>query len=238
MSTLVSTIIQQAFREGNFIAVGEVPTADEVAEAVPRLNGFISSLFGFELGEQYREWAVPSAQDPAVPLRTLPQAQTGSTAWAYPPANSRLLVALTTAQTVYFPAMPSDGARMALVDAASVAGMTLHGNGRLIEGAASLVGFPSSFNGRKWLYRADLGDWIRLGVLVEEDEVPLPPEFDDLLICGMAVRLAPRYGVEISSATTSLYMDMLERLKQRYRQSEAMPISTERWAERTPSLDF
>jgi hypothetical protein len=54
MSTLVSEIIVQAFREGNFIAVGESTTAEELAEAVPKLNNFLNSLFGIELGEQFR----------------------------------------------------------------------------------------------------------------------------------------------------------------------------------------
>lgn len=232
MSTLVSAIIQQAFREGNFIAVGEVPTAEEIAEAVPKLRTFIASLFGIEVGAQFREWYVPSFPDPAAPLR-YPLTPTGTgeataEAWAYAPANTRLMLAISSPSTVYFPAAPNDGARMALVDVGSTANVTLQGNGRKIEGELSVIAAPSTLNGFTWFYRADLGDWVLLEPeLVEDDPVPLPPEFDDLLVCGLAARLAPRFGVEISSTTAACYADMLERLKKRYRQSERMPSNAE-----------
>jgi hypothetical protein len=236
MSTLVSSIIQQAFREGNFIAVGEEPTAEEIAEAVPKLNAFIASLFGIEVGAQFREWYVPALANPAAPLRfPLTPTGTGETsteAWAYPPANSRLMLALSADAAVYFPAAPSDGARMALVDVGSTAQVTLNGNGRRIDDGTTedftLTVEPLDLTGSKWFYRADLGTWMLLDpVLAEGDPVPLPPEFDDLLVCGLATRLAPRYGVEISSVTAQCYIDMLERLKKRYRQSERMPSTAE-----------
>lgn len=231
MSTLVSEIIVQAFREGNFIAVGESTTAEELAEAVPKLNNFLNSLFGIELGEQFRDWYAPSEYDPVVPLRfPLTPTGTGETnaePWAYPPPNVRLVVVSATAITLYFPAMPNDGARMALVDVGSLADVTLSGNGRKIEGVTSLTAPPAELNGRKWLYRADLGNWVRLNVLAAGDAVPLPPEFDDLLICGLAIRMAPRFGVTISQTTVECYTDMLARLKKRYKQSERMPTAME-----------
>lgn len=231
MSTLVSEIIVQAFREGNFIAVGESTTAEELSEAVPKLNNFLASLFGIELGEQYRDWYTPSEYTPPAPLRfPLTPTGTGETSaepWAYPAPNVRLVVSLATASTVYFPALPNDGARMALVNVGSQADVTLNGNGRKIEGVASLTASPDELNGRKWFYRADLGDWVRLNVLAASDAVPLPPEFDDLLICGLAIRLAPRFGVTISQTTVECYTDMLARAKKRYKQSERMPTSME-----------
>lgn len=231
MSTLVSEIIVQAFREGNFIAVGESTTAEELVEAIPRLNNYISALFGIELGEAYRDWYAPSAYDPAAPLR-FPLTPTGTGAvstepWVYPPANARLLVRFTSPQTLYFPAMPSDGARMALVDVGATADVTLSGNGRRIEGVASLTAPPAELSGRKWLYRADLGNWLRLTTLMANDPVPLPPEFDDLLVCGLAMRLAPRFGVEIDATIAGRHEDMLGRLKKRYKQSERMPSTME-----------
>lgn len=231
MSTLVSEIIVQAFREGNFIAVGESTTAEELAEAVPKLNNFLTSLFGIELGEQYRDWYAPSVHDPVAPLRfPLTPTGTGETSaepWAYPPPNVRLVLSFVLASTLYFPAMPSDGARMALVDVGSLADVTLSGNGRRIEGVATLTAPPAELNGRKWLYRADLGNWVRLNVLAAGDAVPLPPEFDDLLVCGLAIRMAPRFGVTIAPTTIELYTDMLGRLKKRYKQSERMPTAME-----------
>jgi len=231
MPTLVSEIIVQAFREGNFIAVGESTTAEELVEAIPRLNNYISALLGIELGEQYRDWYAPTEHNPVAPLRfPLTPTGTGETSaepWAYPPPNVRLLVLTTAPTTLYFPAMPSDGARMALVDVGSLADVTLNGNGRRIEDAASITAAPEDLNGRKWLYRADLGNWMRLNVLGANDPVPLPPEFDDLLVTGLAIRLAPRFGVQMDPTIVARNDDMLSRLKKRYKQSEHMPSSLE-----------
>lgn len=236
MSTLVSVIVQQAFREGNFIAVGEVPTADEIAEAIPKLNSFLASLFGIEIGTQFREWYAPALVEPGAPLRypLTPSGQNEPTgdAWAFPPANARLMLALSSPATIYFPAAPNDGARMALVETGSTADVTLHGNGRRIDDgitqAFTLLAEPLDLSGSVWFYRADLGVWTLLNTTLEADDaVPLPPEFDDLLICGLATRLAPRFGVEISPTTAQCYVDMLERLKKRYKQSEAMPVTAD-----------
>ncbi len=227
MSTEVREIIVQAFRDGNFVAVGEGTTAEELLEAVPRLNNFISSLFGIELGEALREWYAPQSWNPAAPLR-YPLTPDGSGAtsadpWIYPPANVRLLVKIADPRTIYFPASPNDGARMAYADAGSTGALTLHGNGRMIEGAASLLMNPATMNGRKWLYRADLGNWIELRRLASMDAVPLPEEFDDLLVTGLIIRLASRYQTPADPTVIERHGDMLGRLKKRYKQSERMP---------------
>jgi len=237
--TTVSEIIVQAFREGNFTAVGETTTSEELSESIPRLRNLISSLLGFELGEAYRDWYVPTSLVPEAPLQypLTPDGSdvTSAVPYQYPPQNTRLVVKITEAKTLYFPAMPNDGARMAYVDMGSTvtADMTLNGNGRLIEGSSTIVsnldGVPSvTFHGRKWMYRADLGNWILLEHLDEAtDTVPLPPEFDDLLVCGLAMRLAPRFQVQVDEVISSRYTDMLMRLKKRYKQSERMPTSHE-----------
>jgi hypothetical protein len=234
MGTLVSEIVVQAFREGNYTAVGESTTAEEMAEAVPRLRNLLSSLLGIELGEQYRDWYVPQEHNPAAPLRyPLTPTGTGETSsepWAYPPANSRLVVKITDAKTVYFPAYPNDGARMALIDTGSTGAITLHGNGRLIEGVASMTagGPVTQYSGRKWLYRADLANWIRIDQpLTSASELPLPEEFDDLLVTGLAIRLAPRFQVKVDEVIGARFEDMLGRLKKRYKQSEKMPSAQE-----------
>lgn len=236
--TLMSEIIVQAFREGNFTAVGEETTAEELGEAVSRLRNLINSVFGFELGELQRDWYVPQEHDPEAPLRH-PLAPTGTGAtgavpYQYPPSNVRMLVNLTTARTLYFSAHPIDGARMSYLDMGTpdTVDVTLNGNGRLIEGAATLTsdadaGTPITFHGRKWLYRADKGDWIRLTQLQSGDRIPTPPEFDALWISGLCVSLAPRFQIEVQPTIMQVYADMLARLKRRYKQSERFPSSME-----------
>jgi len=231
MDTLVSEIVVQAFREGNFTAVGETTTAEEMIEAVPRLRNFISSLFGLEIGEALRDWYVPHEHNPAQPLRH-PLTPTGDGAvatqpWAWPAANARLLVTSTTPRTLYFHQQPNDGARMAFVDMGGGSLVTLSGNGRLIEGAPILTALPSALNGRVWLYRADRAEWILLERLDENSRVPLPNEFDDLLVCGLCMRLAPRFSVKPDEVIVARYEDMVGRLRKRYKQSERMPSSAE-----------
>lgn len=228
-----SEIIAQAYREGNFVAIGENPTAEEIAEAVPRLRSLVDSLFGHEIGEQYRDWYVPSELATSVPLRS-PLSPTGnltttaSESWKFPPANARLLVKTSAAQTIYMPANPSDGARFQLLNIGSVGALivTLDGNGHLIESAVSLADTLTNLHARKWFYRADLGDWVRLVSLADETStMPLPTEFDEYFICGLAMRLSTRFQRPVDEATASRFGDIRKRLKARYKQSEGMPAS-------------
>lgn len=231
MST-AGEIIVQAFREGNFTPIGASSTAEELAESLPRLNSLVASLFGFELGEHYRDWPVPSAwttaQEQRHPLTPLTETET-TVSWPYPPQNSRLLVSITAAKTVYFPPSPSDGARMALSDIGSAAvNITLDGNGRLIEGGTTKVDVPSNLHGSKWLYRADLSNWIALtSITASTDDMPLPEEFDDLFVTGLAMRLGPRYGVALEPAVAEKYKDMVARLLARYKDNSRPKTAAE-----------
>jgi len=229
--TVMSEIIVQAFREGNFVALGEDTTTEELAEAVPRLRNLINAVIGFELGELQRDWYVPQIHDPEAPIRfPLTPTGTGGEAalpYQFPPSNVRLLVKVTEVRTLYFPAHPFDGARISFLDMGSTAAVTIDANGRLIEGEASLTEAAAVFHMRTWFYRADRGEWIVLTNLQSDDTMPTPPEFDQLWITGLAVSLAPRFQVQIQEQTTATYADMLSRLKKRYKQSERLPSAVE-----------
>lgn len=225
------TLIQAALREGNLIPVGSTPTDAENTEALARLNSFIAGLFGIELGEHLHDWQVPA------PLRTAPVAANypqlpypitdlgdhvntdlTSDQWPYPPPNSRLVVAIDDDTTVYLPEAPSPGARMALASAGMSATLTLNANGRLIEAAAS-VDVTSADAPRAWFYRDDTANWVRIADLSLSDSSPFPSEFDDLLICGLSMRLSPRYGQEPRSGTVQMYTYMKKLFKTRYKQA-------------------
>jgi hypothetical protein len=220
MST-AGEIISQAFREPNLTPIGHVTTAAEIADALPRLNNLLFALFGVEIGGEYRNWHVltvwTSAQEQRHPLT--PLTDTTSTApWAYPPENSRLLVTISSARTIYFPALPSDGARMMFRDIGSSANPTLHGSGQLIEGGLTLTDTPVNLDGAEWLYRGDLGGWIRLSPISAAGSVmPLPTEFDDFFVTGLATRLAPRFGIAPAAETVARYDEMRSRILSRYK---------------------
>lgn len=143
----------------------------------------------------------------------------------YPVANSRIISSITEATTIYFPENPDDGARMGFVDIGMTAALTLDGNGRLIENLAYLIIDPESvtpLSRAEWLYRSDLGGWIRLETLTATDQSPLPKEFDGLLIAWTNMLLCPGQGKEPSQATVDARERILSKLKQRYRQHVAV----------------
>lgn len=222
--TTANDIIAQAFREANITPIGRDPTSAELNEALPRLNNFISWLFGSKLGEFAMDWPVPPSRTAPVaarfPLRPQNTALP-SDVWPYPPNNVRLLLSLDTDQTVYLPYRPNPGARLAIADVGGTATLTIDANGRRIEGATTLP-VRAADAPREWFYREDLGSWTRVSALALTDESPLPAEFDDLLITALAKRLAPRFGQEVLRSTQEIYIETLRKLDQRY--AQYMPI--------------
>lgn len=228
MST-AGEIIVQAFREGNFTPVGAASTAEELTEAIPRLNSLVFALLGEDVGEELREWTVPQAWSPAQEERHPLTPLTGETTtvpYAYLPENVRVNVTITGTRTLYLPGIPSDGARFGVNNiGSSGVTLTLHANGRLIAGAAQLSGTPASFHGRSWMYRADLGNWIELVQLVNSaSEIPFPEEYDDFFVTGLYMRLARRFGKEVSPEIAQRNESMLARIQRRYKARER-PLS-------------
>lgn len=223
MSTQAGEIIVHAFREGNFVAVGAESTAEELVEAIPRLNSLLFTLLGEDIGAELRDWLVPQTQAATVnarfPLTPLTDA-TSATPYAYVPDNVRLLVTITDARTVYLPGVPSDGARVAVVDVGSSAvNLSLHGNGKLIGGAALLADTPANLHGKEWMYRADLGNWVELERITSaEDTLPFPEEYDDYFITGLTIRLWSRMrGADpVPEGIIARNADILARMQKRY----------------------
>lgn len=235
--TIASVIIQAAYREGNLIAVAATPTANELAEALPLLNRLINGIFGYEMGENLLDWPVPAAQITATAPTTYPQSALSNVGvspdcynYQLPPKNRRIVFGAVTS-TVYFPSNPQDGSRMAVVQGSGagdsgVAGavLTLNGNGRFIDNAATvtfIAGNPltTPTAPKAWIYRADLGQWKTCVDLTAPDEMPFPADLDDFFICGLAIRLAPRYTKVSGASTVKGAVDSLKRLKARYRQA-------------------
>lgn len=242
--TLASDIIQAGFREGNLIGVGLTPSAAELAEALPLLNRFINGIFGWEMGENLRDWPVPASQITATLPTSYPQnasnnPQNAAQAYQYqrPSTNVRIVFGCIT-DTVYFPSNPQDGSRMAVVQGSGAAGgvagavLTINGNGRFIDGAATATftaGNPLTTvaAAKAWIYRADLGQWKICTDVIATDQMPFPPDLDDFFICGIAKRLAPRYTKVVSAETEKTMITTLKRLKARYRQSATTTYGSE-----------
>ena len=128
---LASEAIQRAYREAAIKPIGAIPTADEYTEGLDRLNGFLDSLFGAEIGQILNDVQVPQVQRTAMdpnanfgqpfPLSLTGIDQPGvmedsaPTQYVITP-NSRVLWRGTVATTVFFPQQPGDGARMQIVN--------------------------------------------------------------------------------------------------------------------------
>ena len=239
--TLASAIIASAYRELNVVALNDTPTAAELAEALPRLQTYVDSVYGYELGENLMDWMVPAPQRTAPFAANFPQlpyplsadstmlpfplaSDPAANMYLYPPQNSRIVWGGTSATTVYFPEAPNAGARMGLVvsggyDGSSV--LTFDGNGKLIGTGA---GTPQSVQptpvvAARWVFRDDTGIWVPVTTnFAATDPMPFPEAFDDFFIVALAIRLAPRYNKNVAAESQKAGMDALKRLKARYRQ--------------------
>jgi hypothetical protein len=238
MTTAVSQLITDAFRENNLIEVGSTPTADEQAEALDLLNQFLAGIFGYELGENLADWQVPGALRTATVAANYPQLpypmdldanimslpianDLDSNIYPYPPKNSRIVYGSDSeanTNTVWYPERPDNGSRMEVVcTAAASQVLTLDGNGRAIQSALTLTLTPP-FDTVHHMYDATQANWVSMGASTLDGNSPLPPHFDSLLVTAVGYRLCPRHGVEPRTGTTNEMAQALKRLKAYYRQ--------------------
>jgi len=227
--TTATDLLSDAYREGNITPIGTAPTTAQLTEGLKMFNRYLNSAFGFMTGEALTDWQLPKVQRTGsvaanYPLLPGSQGQDSDPTFdpSYPPANARIVWDGTT-QAAYFPETPNDGARMSFVMAKAATGtLTLYGNGRTIEGATTYAS-DGTVTSRTWMYRADTANWVALADLALTDDCPFPVEFDDLWICGVAIRMAPRYNKTVQEGTVTTYRRLLATLKARYRQPPPEP---------------
>jgi len=86
--TLISSIVQDAYRENNILPLAAAPNANQNIEALRLYNALLSSLYGTDVGETLSDWPLGDfGRDPApgyVPIASLQYLH-------YPPINSRLI---------------------------------------------------------------------------------------------------------------------------------------------------
>jgi hypothetical protein len=221
--TLVSTIIQDAYRESNLIAVTAAPTADQSAEALRLLNRMISSLYGDEAGNQLNP--MPIGRNNISRPSGYPYYENTPDGNWFVPLNTQLVLNTTEATEVWLHPQPQDGSRFAFIDqSANLATypLTVHGNGRSIGGSVTQV-FNTNSQVAEYMFRVDVGNWFKVTDLDYTDDMPFPIDFDDLFTIGLAIRLNPRYQQQIDTQTISTYKDILRQFQARYRQVIQMP---------------
>lgn len=204
--TLVSDIIKYAYRESNLIALASAVTSNQSSEALALLNSLVLSTVGNEAGDDYVDLVVGGSYDQSDLIGD----------WI--PDNTRLLLNLTGTKRYYLDPYPFDGQRFAVVDVdtnLATYNITIDGNGRNVENAATLVLNTNGLN-RQWMYRRDTGNWVKITSLTTGDQLPFPSEFDDYFITMLALRLNPRYGQELQGASLEALRRSRRQLRAKY----------------------
>lgn len=218
--TPVSDIITQALRESNIVALGAAPSTAQSTEAFSFLKSLVAGVYGDDVGERVQDWLVGNAGVHWPYMRGW-----DSLRWKYPIANSRIILDHQSPQILYWPIDPDNGARMQVVDLTGELAtntVTIDANGRLIEGARTLVLNTNNLN-RTWIFNADTSEWVVLDYIASDGEMPFPIEFDDYFIIKLAARLNPRYGRSLSDLSIARLSELQERLESTYRQTRNMP---------------
>jgi hypothetical protein len=134
------------------------------------------------------------------------------------PADTRIICNLDAAVSLRLHPKPYNGQRISVVDAGSnfaTYNLTLDGNGRNIEGAATLV-LSTDDTSSQWMYRADTGNWVKIETLETTDEMPFPSEFDEYFSTMLAMRLVPSYGQTLSTESREMLKRYRGLLQSRY----------------------
>jgi hypothetical protein len=217
--TTALQIITDAYRENNIVPNGAVLSAALEDEGFRRLKTLISSALGQDIGHPLVDWPV------GVVSYNESMSGWGSDRWSSPRPNSRLVFNIDEPQTIYLPFDPWNGARISVLDRGgnfATHNVTLNGNGRSIEGTDDVVLATDDLN-REWLYRADMGDWVRVvGLELSSEEMPFPDRFDDYWIIKLAIRLNPRFGRTMTEETKHRLAEVTAHIQSEYRQRRAI----------------
>jgi len=218
--TTVASIIQSALRETNLIPLGATPTAPQLAEGFSLLSTIVAGVLGNEAGENLLPF--PLGQDNINSPRGYPWWSNSLPGNIFVPFNTRIMCNLTGPGMVNLHPRPHDGARMGIVDVADnfdTFPLTINGNGRMIEGAATQT-YNTPGQVRQWIYREDLGNWVTVIPLDIAGDMPWPPEFDDMFIIKLAMRINPRFGQVMHPASVEALNQATMKFSARYKQSD------------------
>ena len=221
MST-VTQIITDAFRQSNLVAVGVEPTAAEQTEALRYLGRIVRSVFGNEAGEQLVPFPIGDTGI-SRPSGYPGWDQVPDNDW-FVPKNTKIVANIDSSVNLFLHPIPNNGSRFGVIDVQgnfATYPVTVTGNGRLIQGAQSIVLDVNSTNS-EWFYRDDLASWLKYAPIVIDDTFPFPEEFDDYFISMLAMRLNPSYGVMIDQQSSQMMIRSKTQLRARYKQEEPM----------------
>lgn len=222
--TLVSSIITDAYRESNQVALGQALSVNQSTEALRLYNQILAGTYGGDEGERLQDWPLgnfdrdPNGCDYILPFT--------DHRLHHPHINRRMIAVNIEPHTIWWTPRPQDGARMGIADPfgrLSTVPLTVEGNGRPIEGTSSiLLNVDGTF--REWIYRADLAGWVKLTGVEATDENPFPPHFDIMFSILLAMRINPRYGRTLDDQSVAALKQNKQQFVARYLQSRPLEI--------------
>jgi hypothetical protein len=221
--TTLRDIINKAYREAGITAVGETPDADQNAEGLGALNNLIVGMYDNEFGEEMQ--TVNYGINGLTNVYAQAEDQSGTIDSTFLPENTRLIMNVGAAATIFLPPNPRDGARFGINDIKGNFGtynITIKGNGRFIENAPSVI-LNTNYTVSEWFYRSDIAAWTKVSDLAEDDPMPWPQAFDDYFITLLAFRLNPRYGAQTDQNMVDILKAAKKRFRAKYRQIKEMP---------------
>lgn len=219
MTTLVSNIIADAYRESNLIPIGTSPTSAEETEGLRLLNRIFFSVIGNEAGDPLEDLPI-GRNNISSPGGYPINAWTENSQW-FVPLNKRLILNLQDAREVRLHPTPEDGSRFSFRDVSNnlaTYNFTVKGNGRRIGSDVEKV-YNTNGAEHDFFYRADLGSWQEIPTtLLTSDAWFFPPEFDEMFVTALAMRLNPRHGQNITQESMSVYQRSLRQFRARFKQ--------------------
>lgn len=203
---LIKDIIKQAYYEGAVIALGAEPSDLEYSIALERLNSLVLSLFGTEIA------TTPDIQAVDGTIKNY---------FTVPEVDTTYIIHMSGAFKLNLPIEGIyDGCTVRAVQLGT-ATSTL-----TVISEPFMIGndFSATYQyevGQKptshfWFFRADIASWYYLTTLTLDAESPLPPEFNDFLICWLSTRLSAVNGADPRQGTLNALNAGMQKLKVRY----------------------
>lgn len=205
--TTATQLITRAYRRGQIVMRFTTPDSVLLSEGLDLLNPLILAALGNEIGSELSPLNIGGDWDQSAYCAT----------WV--PCNVRLVLNLGGATSLTLDPQPYEGQRLAIADAgANLAthNLTLDGNGRNIEGTATLT-LSTSGDARQWLYRDDTANWVKITDLALTDNMPLPEEFDRYFINKLATELNPQNSVTTTPEVVAAMQEAERKIRARYR---------------------
>lgn len=219
MTTLVSQLIRDAYRQSNLIGINTAVTTAQSDEGLRYLQRIVKASYGNDASEALQQ--LPLGRDNISRPSGYPWYNNNPGGNWFVPKNTQLMCNLTESVQVYLHPYPDDGTRFGVNDISDTFAsnnLIINGNGRTIEDTTSVT-LSTNGTDSQWFFQQSTGNWYKLTDLITTDPFPFPAEFDDYFITLLAIRLNPSYGSALDPQSDAAYKKAKREFVARYHQT-------------------